>query len=375
MLRIILVVLGIIAYIVFAIDLWMNIKTWVARIKIGRWNESEKWFNAVEKIAEKWINRTPIVKKTDQNRYVLIDMMRRNYKSNTIQSWQIGGLYLGLTEANADNVQKYEKLFINENGMWTKEPEEIDQGILAYGILRSTTDIKRVRPAMDRMYQLICKRKAKEDGCVQYREYVPQFRFVDTIGFICPFLALYGKTYDRPEAVDLAIHQIKEYYKKGLHNETLVPAHAISIELNFPLGIYGWGRGVAWFMLGILDMWKELDIGHSEYQNICLMIKDFADKMKLYQNTDGNYFSRFGTLSRIDSSITAVAAYFYKKCGEIFDNTEYKNISHNCCIALMKNTRRSGKIDFSQGDTKGIGIYSEVFDILPFTQGMALRSR
>ena len=55
-------------------------------------------------------------------------MMRRNYKSNTIQSWQIGGLYLGLTEANADNVQKYEKLFINENGMWTKEPEEIDQG-------------------------------------------------------------------------------------------------------------------------------------------------------------------------------------------------------------------------------------------------------
>ena len=63
MLRIILVVLGIIAYIVFAIDLWMNIKTWVARIKIGRWNESEKWFNAVEKIAEKWINRTPIVKK------------------------------------------------------------------------------------------------------------------------------------------------------------------------------------------------------------------------------------------------------------------------------------------------------------------------
>ena len=39
----------------------------------------------------------------------------------------------------------------------------------------------------------------------------------------------------------------------------------------------------------------------------------------------------------------------------------------------MKNTRRNGEIDFSQGDTKGIGIYSLTYDIMPFTQGIATR--
>lgn len=39
----------------------------------------------------------------------------------------------------------------------------------------------------------------------------------------------------------------------------------------------------------------------------------------------------------------------------------------------MRNTRRSGEIDFSQGDTKGIGIYSQTYNIMPFTQGIVTR--
>lgn len=37
-------------------------------------------------------------------------------------------------------------------------------------------------------------------------------------------------------------------------------------------------------------------------------------------------------------------------------------------------TRRSGAVDFSQGDTKDIGVYSMLFDVLPFTQGYAIRT-
>jgi unsaturated rhamnogalacturonyl hydrolase len=40
----------------------------------------------------------------------------------------------------------------------------------------------------------------------------------------------------------------------------------------------------------------------------------------------------------------------------------------------MKVTRRDGVIDFSQGDTKAIGVHSQEFDLLPFTQGFALRA-
>jgi hypothetical protein len=40
---------------------------------------------------------------------------------------------------------------------------------------------------------------------------------------------------------------------------------------------------------------------------------------------------------------------------------------------LRRVTRRSGVIDFSQGDTKAIGVYSRNFSPIPFTQGMVLR--
>ncbi|MED0978653.1 hypothetical protein P4T48_03595 [Bacillus paramycoides] len=40
---------------------------------------------------------------------------------------------------------------------------------------------------------------------------------------------------------------------------------------------------------------------------------------------------------------------------------------------LMKVTRRNGVVDFSQGDTKDIGVYSMLFNILPFTQGFCIR--
>ena len=71
--------------------------------------------------------------------------------------------------------------------------------------------------------------------------------------------------------------------------------------------------------------------------------------------------------------MTAIAAYFYQKCYEITSKKQYQEVSERCIKALMKNTRRNGEIDFSQGDTKGIGIYSLTYDIMPFTQGIATR--
>jgi len=41
--------------------------------------------------------------------------------------------------------------------------------------------------------------------------------------------------------------------------------------------------------------------------------------------------------------------------------------------ALMGVTRRNGVLDMCQGDTKGIGMYSDVWSLMPFAQGMALR--
>lgn len=60
--------------------------------------------------------------------------------------------------------------------------------------------------------------------------------------------------------------------------------------------------------------------------------------------------------------------------------SQIAEISEECLVSankairyLMKVTRRNGAVDFSQGDTKDIGVYSMLFNILPFTQGFCIR--
>ena len=42
------------------------------------------------------------------------------------------------------------------------------------------------------------------------------------------------------------------------------------------------------------------------------------------------------------------------------------------CPGADEMTRRDGALDYAQGDTLGIALYSTRFDILPFAQGMTL---
>ena len=76
---------------------------------------------------------------------------------------------------------------------------------------------QKYQPAFDETYQMILSLKG-EDGTVAYKPHNRNYRFVDTIGFICPFLVSYGLRFNVPESVDLAVNQIKEYQKYASQN-------------------------------------------------------------------------------------------------------------------------------------------------------------
>ena len=73
-------------------------RQWQSRIKIGRFSNDEVWKEKVKTIAVRWLKQTPTIKVTDNNRLIIIDILRGNYKRNTIQSWQEAALLLGLNE-------------------------------------------------------------------------------------------------------------------------------------------------------------------------------------------------------------------------------------------------------------------------------------
>ena len=52
---------------------------------------------------------------------------------------------------------------------------------------------------------------------------------------------------------------------------------------------------------------------------------------------------------------------------------QYLDAARRIETALMSMTRRDGAVDYAQGDTHGIGMYSMRYGTMPFVQGIALR--
>lgn len=360
----------------YGIDFLFYLKNRYCRFHIGRWNDQE-WSIAIERTARRWVRHTPTVKITDNSRYMLLDFIQGKYRSRSIQSWQKAALILGLLESNDENsrvaAMQAVKDLLDDAGMWKKKPVAVDCGMLSFAVLKAAEDPQAVRPAMDYSIALI-KNNVNDYGMISYTRgrYNPEM-YVDTLGLVCPFLALYARVYHDSSCEKLAADQLRMYHTYGLLTDTALPNHAFHIKSKLPLGVYGWGRGTAWYLIGLVDTYHQLQT--PEYlAEVLQWISEAAQSYAVYQHADGGFGAILQRNDSYDSSATAALAWFYAECAVILEDSSYKDISQRCFSILLKKTRITGAIDDCQGDTKGIGIFAQTYDVMPFAQGMALRA-
>ena len=375
-----LIIVILIGFLVVVIDFIPQLNTWQRRIKIGRFSDAAIWNQKVLQLAKQWLDKTPTIKLTDNNRFIIIDVLRGNYKRNSIQSWQEAALLLGLNqyvsknkEAKISNqITNFVQSKMDSYGNWKVLPKEIDTVILGYAILKTDgIDVNKYKPAFDTLYRLINDLKGN-DGTIAYRNHMPNFRYVDTIGFISPFLVRYGLLFNQPSAIELGINQIREYTKYAMLQDQFIPCHTYNIQTKLPVGLFGWGRGLGWYAIGLIDTWNELPATHPNKAELTEMVQRFAKMAMQFQNENGSWnWLIVNNQSQSDSSATASLAWFLANANTIIDCNLAKE---KALDYLMHVTRRNGAVDFSQGDTKGIGVHSQQFDILPFTQGFCLRT-
>ena len=375
-----LIIVILIAFLIVVIDIIPQVDTWQSRIKIGRFSNAAIWNQKVLQRAKQWLTKTPTIKLTDNNRFIIIDILKGNYKRNSIQSWQEAALLLGLNQYMSKNkedkisnqINNFIQSKLDSNGNWKVLPKEIDTVILGYAILKTDgIDVNKYKPAFDALYKLISDLKGN-DGTIAYRNHMSDFRYVDTIGFISPFLVRYGLLFNNPSAIELGINQIREYNKYAMLDDQFIPCHAYNIQTKLPVGLFGWGRGLGWYAIGLIDAWNELPATHPNKAELTEMVIRFAKMAMQFQNDNGSWnWLILNNQSQSDSSATASLAWFLTNANAVTDCNSAKEKALNY---LMKVTRRNGAVDFSQGDTKGIGVHSQQFDILPFTQGFCLRT-
>lgn len=370
--------------IVFLIDFIPQFNTWQRRIHIGRFTSKEVWRDKLVYKSLKWLHKTPTIKLTDNDRLIIIDLLKGNYKRNAIQSWQQASLLLGLNDyarqANNIEVRKQITHFIHTkldgNGNWKINPTEVDDMIVAFAILKvEHLDVTKYKPAFDFCYELILKLKGT-DGTIAYRKHNSDYRYVDTIGFISPFLVRYGLLFNNEDAVQLGINQIQQFNQFGMFQDKFIPCHTYDLKTNLPVGLFGWGRGLGWYAIGLIDAWIELPDNRVEKEVLTQNVISFAKMAIQFQHKNGSWNWLVSSAeARADSSTTATLAWFLANASII------ESIAKDCTTSkenalhyLMQVTRRDGAVDFSQGDTKTIGVHSQEFDILPFTQGFTLRT-
>jgi unsaturated rhamnogalacturonyl hydrolase len=369
---------------IFFVDFIFSFSTWQSRIKIGRFSNDELWKEKVKIIAVRWLKKTPTVKVTDNDRLIIIDILRGNYKRNAIQSWQEAALLLGLNEYqkstnDADvnaSIASFVSSKLTSQGHWIVKPTEVDSVILGYAFLKlDNFDFIKNRPAFDFLYEMILNLKGA-DGTVAYRKHTSDYRYVDTIGFIAPFLVRYGLLFHQPEAVALGINQIRVFNAHGMLASHFIPCHAYNINTNLPVGLFGWGRGLGWYAVGLIDAWSELTETHPEKDEVTQMVIAFAKMALSFQNDNGSWnWLITNRQSQFDSSATATLAWFFAKAKAITSIADKSEQAKVKALHYLKQvTRRDGVVDFSQGDTKSIGVHSQHFDVLPFTQGFCLRT-
>lgn len=336
--------IGCLSIIFICTDFYFSLKTWSNRIHIGRWNNRAEWQKAMNRKAQDWLRHTPTVKIKDSKRLVLWDIICRKYQSNAIQSWQIAGLLLGLEPQKPDIYDKLNKKLSDQNIIYP------DQVLLAYTLKKKNV------LSTENEHKILSFLNKYQSSTIPYRDNLPNIRFVDTIGMVCPFFNLCGKE-------NIATRQIKEFDDILLNH--VFPPHAYHLTNKLPLGIYDWSRGLGWYILGITEA------SYSE-ENKKRIIRLAESLLPLQQEGGGFGCMYFNKTTRFESSGSALIGLLFLKAYTITKSEKYKIAALAVEKALMKATQRSGAVDYSQGDTKGIGFYSTEFSTMPFTLGITL---
>ena len=354
-----------------------------ARKGMGDFSSYGEWKDAVREKCLEWARDMPQVQISDNMNFVMLEKISGRYSKDVLQAWQKGGILLGLghylksrpDDPKTAGISKYllEEVF-NSDHDWKAHPGHIDYAILAYALMKLPDYNPKYNKAMDRVMEVILDHLG-EDGTVCYRKDIENYRLVDTIGMICPFLIRYGVMNNKQEPIDLAIRQIEKYSRYGVHAGTNIPAHAYHVKNKVPMGIFGWGRGVGWYALGLIDSYEELTRDHPKKGYLRKNIALLAESLIKFQRPDGGWGHSFFMDDNIyDSSATSMALYFLKKSlmNNIISGEVYIKALDKGMLMLERSTRKDGTVDYSQGDTKGIGTYSTLFREMPFTQGIVL---
>lgn len=347
---------------VVLLDLVVWLRKKISHRQVIIWRNQKEWEDAVCVCAQKWSKKMPTVPLKDEERLIIIDILRKQYKHSALQGWQYAQLISGL-KANDRKIEP-----ITEESF---SISEIDDGYAIYHAWKAQLISDDTALKLTEKYVSVVNKHIKENGLIEYREGFGDVYIVDTIAFVCPILIRYGVITGQHRYIDLAIKQIKNYYENAYIEKYGLYAHGYNSVTRTPCESIGWGRGTGWYLLGILYCYQELHDGKDKKWIYDRMIEASKNIMK-YQRIDGGWSTQLVSNWNYDSSATAIFATFLFNIYSITHDVNCLKSGERAIAKLMASTRKDGAIEYCEGACHGLGKYSINYGISPFAQGMVL---
>ena len=232
------------------------------------------------------------------------------------KSAEEGWLFVALMEnARCRNdkglILKLQNLF--ENHILNNEVQNIHEAVNGLFAIRLYEQLKvpEYKAFADKTYQWLNHHYINDKGILYGIKDLPG---VDGYGMSVPFLTAYSYAFNCNEAKEMALHNIECWIKMGGVNPlTGFPYMAISLaHPSLPSGYSNWGRGTAWWVIGLSDIDKNsLSPEYSAYvekleENLTeIWLKEHKFTQLLHQS------------DKIDLSATLPIIYYLHKKGLI----------------------------------------------------------
>lgn len=295
-------------------------------------------------------------------------------------TWPLGLAFLCLNAAR-DQAKKecawIEKCFqglIDSQGQSTLAGVAIDRGGLGYAALRlfELTQNPRYLTYAKAQGEAFACLPGAQNGRIPYTV-GKQWVLVDTVAFICPFLARLSRLTAVPGYAHIALRQLEALWQHGRADDTWV-FHAFDATTLKTSGISGWGRGIGWLLIGMVDTVCELPEGENKILWLARS-QHLLEKLALCQREDGHWPWRLDLpAAPPDSSVTALIAYALARW-------QQANFAQAACQPQMLARARSaidsvtddkGLVGQCSGEAMGIGDYSTAFGSFMWAQAPAV---
>jgi len=199
----------------------------------------------------------------------------------------------------------------------------INAGKLLFDIYEQTGE-QKFRMAKETLVSHLETHPKTSCGVYWHKLIYPHQIWLDGIYMAGPFLAQYGLVYNRPEFIDLAIHEVVMTYKHTECPTTGLLYHAYdeSREQLWANKVTGqspnfWGRAMGWFFMAMVDILDFVPEEHPQRFEVINCINKLAAVLPKYQHESGLWYQVVDLGTRegnyLEASVSSMFMYCYAK--------------------------------------------------------------